>query len=90
MLDDETNELLVQSVTRDQCIRDLMAYDKMKTEMWSRWVSFRHLLNADVDPRVLEHELVKLLCGVIADQSSGQKRIMTSGGIKVQSAAGIC
>lgn len=67
-----------------------MAYDKMKTEMWSQWVSFRHLINGDVDPRALEHELLKLLCGIIADQPSGRKRIMTAGGMKVQSAPGTC
>jgi hypothetical protein len=66
-----------------------MAYDKMKTEMWSQWVSFRHCLNADVDLRVLQNELVQLLCGVIADQSSGKKRVITSQGIKVQSSPGI-
>jgi hypothetical protein len=73
-------------VTRDQCVRDLMAYDKMKIEMWSRWVSFRHCVNADVDMKVLEHDLVKLMCGIIAEQSSGLKRVVTSSGVvKVRS-----
>lgn len=66
-----------------------MAYDKMKIEMWSQWVSFRHSINGDADPKVVESELVKLLCGVIADQSSGKKRVITSRGIKVESAVGV-
>lgn len=61
----------------------------MKIEMWSRWVSFRHCINADVDRKVLEHEITKLMCGIIADQSSGLKRVMTtSGSIKVRATNG--
>jgi hypothetical protein len=66
-----------------------MAYDKMKIEMWSQWVSFRHCVNGDVDRRDLEHELVRVLCGVIAGQSSTLRRVITSHGMKVQSIAGV-
>lgn len=62
-----------------------MVYDKIKLDMWSQWVSFRYCVNADADQMVLQQELVKLLCGIIADQSCGQKRVMTSRGFKVTS-----
>ena len=63
-----------------------MAYDKMKIEMWSRWISFRHCVNADVDQKVVEHELTKLMCSIIAEQSSGVKRVITtSGSVRVRS-----
>jgi hypothetical protein len=66
-----------------------MAYDKMKIEMWSQWVSFRHCVNADVDRRTLEHELLRVLCGVIASQSNTLKRVITSHGMKVQKVSGV-